>query len=55
MDGTLASVSLKAFSIYSISGDQDGKGGVSAGGDDRLTGDSLALMSAALCGIMQVN
>ena len=33
---------------------QDGRGGVTAGGDDRLTGDSLALLSGALSGLMQV-
>ena len=30
------------------------RGGVTAGGEDRMTGDSIALLSAALTGIMQV-
>ena len=33
---------------------EDGRGGVSAGGQDRMTGDSLALLSGALTGVMQV-
>ena len=31
------------------------QGGVSAGGRDRMTGDSIALLSAALSGVMQVS
>ena len=34
---------------------QDGKGGVTAGGADRMTGDGLALLSAALAGSAQVS
>ena len=30
------------------------RGGVTAGGGDRMTGDSIALLSAALSGVMQV-
>ena len=33
---------------------QDGQGGVSAGGGERLVGDLLSFLSAALSGIMQV-
>ena len=33
---------------------QDGQGGVTAGGVDRMTGDTLALLSAALAGTTQV-
>ena len=33
---------------------QDGRGGVTAGGVDRMTGDTLALLSAALAGTSQV-
>lgn len=33
---------------------EDGRGGVSAGGQDRITGDSMALLSGALTGVMQV-
>ena len=33
---------------------QDGQGGVSAGGGERLVGDLLSFLSAALTGIMQV-
>ena len=31
------------------------RGGVTAGGGDRMTGDSIALLSAALAGLMQVS
>ena len=31
------------------------QGGVSAGGRDRMTGDSISLLSAALSGVMQVS
>ena len=31
------------------------RGGVTAGGGDRMTGDSIALLSAALSGLMQVS
>lgn len=33
---------------------QDGRGGVTAGGLDRMTGDAVALLSAALAGASQV-
>ena len=33
---------------------QDGKGGVTAGGADRMTGDGFSLLSAALAGSAQV-
>ena len=34
---------------------QDGKGGVTAGGADRMTGDGFSLLSAALAGSAQVS
>ena len=34
---------------------KDGKGGVTAGGADRMTGDGFALLSAALAGAAQVS
>ena len=33
---------------------KDGKGGVTAGGADRMTGDGFSLLSAALAGSAQV-
>ena len=34
---------------------KDGKGGVTAGGADRMTGDGFSLLSAALAGSAQVS